>query len=202
MSQDLPITLTELRTVGLSELHKRWGWILALGILLVAVGTVALGASVFTSLATMVFIGWLMIGGGIVQALHSFTVKNWGGFFIDLLTGILYVVVGFLIVAHPAETGIALTLLIAMFLIFGGVFRIAVSLMHQFPNWGWVLLNGVISLILGILIWRQWPVSGLWVIGMFVGIDMMFNGWSLIMLGLVAKDIPKAGESPETPEAA
>ena len=181
---------TELHLVGVHELRKRWGWFLALGILLVVLGMIALGSSVFMTLATMVIVGWLMIVSGVFQAVHAFTCKGWSGFFIDLLTGLLYIVVGFMIVANPAATAITLTLLIAIVLIFGGVFRIAVALSVRYPNSLWLLLHGVINLILGISIWQQWPFDGLWVIGMFVGIDMIFNGWSLVMLGLAAKNLP------------
>lgn len=181
-----------LHLVGLDEVRKRWGWFLGLGILLIVLGVIALGSSVVMTLATMVFVGWLMIGGGLLQAFHAFTCKAWSGFFIDLLTGILYAVVGFMIVANPDATAIALTLLISMFLIFGGIFRIVVAVAVRFQNWVWLLLHGVVNLLLGIAIWRQWPLSGLWVIGLFVGIDMLFNGWSLVMLALAAKNRPPA----------
>jgi uncharacterized membrane protein HdeD (DUF308 family) len=185
------MTLTALHMVGLQEFRKRWGFILALGIILVAIGTVALGASLFATLATMVFVGWLMVVGGVVEASHAFWMKNWGGFFLDLLGGLLYLVVGLMIVANPAATAVTLTLLIAVFLIFGGIFRVVAAVIIQFPNRVWLLLHGVINLLLGISIWKSWPLSGLWVIGLFVGIEMICNGWSLIMLGLAAKRIPK-----------
>src|ERR1700681_1308530 len=190
MRPENTVVSTELHLGGVHELRKRWGWFLALGILLVVLGMIALGSSVFMTLATMVFVGWLMIVSGVFQAVHAFTCKGWSGFFIDLLTGLLYTVVGFMIVANPAATAITLTLLIAILLIFGGVFRIAVALSVRYPNWLWLLLHGVINLILGIMIWQQWPLDGLWVIGLFVGIDMIFNGWSLVMLGLAAKNLP------------
>ena len=179
-----------LHLVGLEELRKRWGWFLGLGILLVVLGMIALGSSVVMTLATMVFVGWLMIVGGVLEAVHAFNCKGWSGFFIDLLTGILYAVVGFMIVANPGATAVALTLLISMFLIFGGIFRIVVAVAVRFHNWIWLLLHGIINLLLGIAIWQQWPLSGLWVIGLFIGIDMVFNGWSLVMLGLAAKNLP------------
>ncbi|QDU79527.1 acid-resistance membrane protein [Polystyrenella longa] len=189
MSQDNQLSMNSLHLVGAEELGKRWGWFLGLGILLVVLGVIALGASVTMTLATMVFIGWLMIIGGILQTVHAFTCKAWSGFFIDLLSGILYTVIGFMIVANPGSTAITLTLLIAMFLIFGGLFRIIVAIAVRYQNWVWLLLNGVVSLILGIAIWQQWPLSGLWVIGVFVGIDMLLNGWSLVMLAFAAKSL-------------
>lgn len=193
MTPETQLGIAGLHLVGLENLRKRWGWFLALGVLLVVLGVIALGSSVFLTLATMEFVGWLLIVGGVLEAVHACSCKGWGGFFIDLLTGILYVVVGFMVVANPGATAVALTLLIAMFLIFGGIFRIVVALVVRFQNWGWLLLHGVVNLLLGIAIWRQWPLSGLWVIGLFVGIDMLFNGWSLVMLGLAAKNLPSEG---------
>ena len=190
MDRETQISVASLHLIGLGELHKRWGWFVGLGILLVVLGMMALGSSVVMTLATMVFVGWLMIGGGVLQAVHAFTCKGWSGFFIDLLSGILYTVVGFMIIANPGATAVTLTLLISMFLIFGGIFRIATAISVRFHNWIWLLLHGVINLLLGISIWQQWPLSGLWVIGVFVGIDMLCNGWSLVMLGLAAKNLP------------
>jgi uncharacterized membrane protein HdeD (DUF308 family) len=130
-----------------------------------------------------------MVLGGILQGLHAVACKGWGGFFVDLLAGLLSVVVGFLMIANPEATAVALTLLIALFLIFGGIFRIVVALTVRFHNWIWLLLHGAVNLLLGIMIWRQWPLSGMWVIGLFVGIDMIMNGWALVMLGLAAKNL-------------
>jgi uncharacterized membrane protein HdeD (DUF308 family) len=178
--------------VGADELRKKWGWFLALGIVLIIGGTVAIGMSCLTTVFSVMLLGWLMIVGGILEAVHAFSCKGWSGFIIDLLTGLLYVVVGFMCVANPGATAVALTLLIAMFLIFGGIFRSVIAVIMRYPNWGWVLLHGVINLLLGVMIWRQWPLSGLWVIGLFVGIDMIFNGWSLVMLSLAAKNLPTA----------
>lgn len=193
MAAETQLGITGLHLVGLENLRQRWGWFLALGVLLLILGLVALGSSVFMTLATMVLVGWLLIVGGVVEAAHACSCKGWGGFFVDLLTGLLYVVVGFMVVANPGATALALTLLIAMFLVFGGIFRIAVAVVVRFQNWIWLLLHGVVNLLLGIAIWRQWPLSGLWVIGLFVGIDMVLNGWTLVMLGLAAKNLP-AGE--------
>ena len=85
MDRETQISVASLHLIGLGELHKRWGWFVGLGILLVVLGMMALGSSVVMTLATMVFVGWLMIGGGVLQAVHAFTCKGWSGFFIDLL---------------------------------------------------------------------------------------------------------------------
>jgi uncharacterized membrane protein HdeD (DUF308 family) len=134
-----------------------------------------------------VFFGWLLLIGGVLSAVHAFWRKQWRGFFLDLVTGVLYAVAGFLMVAEPLAAAASLTLLIAMLLLIGGIFRIVVALSGHLEHWGWVLLNGVITAALGVMIWRQWPSSALWVIGMFIGIEMIFYGWSLVMLSLIAK---------------
>lgn len=191
------MSLTGLHLIGLGELKRNWGWFLTLGIALLVLGAIALGASVAMTIVSMVLLGWLLIIGGILEGVHAFwRERAWGGFFIDLLTGVLYVVVGFMILANPAETALALTLLIALFLMFSGLFRIVVALILRFPHWGWLILHGAVNLVLGIAIWRQWPLSGLWVIGLFVGIEMLFNGWSLVMLALAAKKLPEPLSQP------
>lgn len=182
--------MTSLHLVGVDELKKRSGWFIGLGVALVILGTIALGSSVMFTLASMVFIGYLLVVGGILQTAHAFLAKRWGGFFLDLLTGVLNIVVGLLIAAHPAAVAAALTLLIAMFLILGGIFRIMLALAIRFQHVFWLVLHGIISVVLGVMILQEWPVSGLWVIGLFIGIDMVFNGWTLIMLGLVARKLP------------
>src|SRR5438552_76718 len=90
-------------------------------------------------------------------------------------------------VARPVAGALSLTLLLAAFFVVGGVSRIMTALAIRFPGRGWTLLSGMVTLLLGIVIWRQWPISGLWVIGTFVGLDLIFDGWSLVMLGMRAR---------------
>jgi uncharacterized membrane protein HdeD (DUF308 family) len=175
---------------GAGELRRHWGWYLALGIVLIVLGTIAIGSTFVMTIASVFFFGWLLIIGGVMAVIHAFWHKRWGGFFLDLLTGILYVVVGWMMVTNTKESALLLTLIIAMFLVFEGVFRIVTALTARYPHWGWVLFNGIISLILGVLIWWQWPYSGLWVIGLFIGIEMLLNGWSLVMLSLMGRKLP------------
>ncbi len=190
MSQFSQVTVLPPLQHGIEEVRKRWFWFFAVGLSLILLGIFAIGSSVLMTLATMELIGWLLIGTGLFQIVHAFSTRGWNGFFVDLLSGILSTVVGALIAASPAATAVTLTLLIAMFLIFGGVSRIVVAISFRFPNWIWLLVHGLINLWLGVAIWQEWPFSGLWVIGLFVGIDMIFNGLSLVMLALAAKKIP------------
>ena len=90
-------------------------------------------------------------------------------------------------VEHPVQAAEGLTLMLAAAFLLGGVMRVIFALIHSFAGRGWVLLNGFISVLLGISIWRQWPESSLWIIGLFIGIDLVFNGWLWVMLGLMVK---------------
>jgi len=173
----------------LEAIRGNWGWLLALGIVLVVVGTSAVAAPWVASLASAVAFGVLLLMGGIAQLVGAFWTRDWSGFFLSLLMGVLYVVLGLLFLRDPGDALLAMTLLLACVLMVGGLFRIIGSLMYQFPHWGWVLIGGIINLVLGILIWQQWPVSGLWVIGLFVGIDLIFTGWTWVMLAFAIKNL-------------
>jgi uncharacterized membrane protein HdeD (DUF308 family) len=179
--------LSQLHLIGLETIGQKWAWFLGLGILLVVLGMMAIGSSVAVTMVSMVFVGCLMLVGGILQTLHAIVMRSWSGFFLDLLAGVLYTVVGALIVGHPGSTAVALTLMIAICLILSGVFRIVTAITVNYQNRIWIGLNGVVNLLLAVAILNGWPESSLWVIGLFIGIDMLFNGWSLIMLSLVAK---------------
>jgi uncharacterized membrane protein HdeD (DUF308 family) len=174
----------------LERLRKEWWWFLVLGILLVLLGTACIAVPVAATLATVAVIGVLMIVGGIAQIVSSFWSGHWSGFLLHLLIGILYVVVGGMILHEPANGSVALTLVMSVFFIVTGIFRIIASLQIRFANWGWWLLNGLITLILGIMIWTHMPEMAFWVLGLFVGIEMIFNGWAWVMLAIGVRTLP------------
>lgn len=184
-----------LRGAGWADLpgiKQNWAWFVALGVFLIVLGMVAISLSVLTTLVSVFLLGWLLIASGVVQAGHAFwRERKWSSFFLDLFAGILALVVGFMFLANPLAGAKVLTLLIAMFLLIGGIERIVVSMTNHFPHRRWLLLNGIVDVVLGLLIWREWPVSGLWVIGLFVGIDMLLGGWAVLMHGMAAKRLPE-----------
>jgi uncharacterized membrane protein HdeD (DUF308 family) len=171
-------------------LRKNWFWLLVLGIALVVVGLMAIGSAFIATLATVIVFGVLFLVGGIVDIANAFWAHCWRGFWLSLLAGILYVVLGFLLIQHPEAAAAGFTLVLAAAFMVGGLFRIISALVDHFHGWGWVLLNGVVTLVLGIMIWRQWPESAYWVIGLFVGIDMVFAGWAWIMMALAVRSVP------------
>lgn len=175
----------------LAELQNDWWWFMLLGIGLIVLGTLALGSAALTSVAAVVFLGLLLLAGGIAQTISAFWAGRWSGFLLTMFIGLLYIVAGVFIIGHPVDSMVDLTLMLAFLFMVSGVFRIITSLMLRFPLWGWPLLNGVISVLLGVMIYKQWPASGLWVIGLFVGIEMIFNGWAWLMLALALRNLPR-----------
>jgi uncharacterized membrane protein HdeD (DUF308 family) len=174
----------------LESIRREWGWLLGLGVVLVIVGTLAIGAPFVASLATALTIGVLLLLAGLAQLVGAFWTRDWSAFFLVLLIGVLYAVLGLLFLNRPISALEVLTLLLACSLMVSGAIRIVGSLLYRFPHWGWILSGGILNLALGIMIWLQWPLSGFWIIGLFVGIDMIFGGWTWIMLALRLKNLP------------
>jgi uncharacterized membrane protein HdeD (DUF308 family) len=177
----------------LRMLRSSWIWFVGLGIAMVVLGTFAISWACIAEItvAATWLVGFLMIAGGIAEIVNSFYAGRWSGTLMHMLIGVLYAIVGLIIVDQPENAAVQLTLIIAIFLVISGVFRIVFAISERFTGWGWVLLNGAVTLFLGILIYKQWPASGLWVIGLFIGIDLIFNGWSWIMLALGLRLVPK-----------
>jgi uncharacterized membrane protein HdeD (DUF308 family) len=189
---DMPQPLVGLYGYSMANFQKNRGWFLALGILLIIGGTLAIIYDVAATLISVLFFGWLLIIVGAIEAIHSFWQHRWGGFFLHLIVGILAVVVGFHLVTAPVQGALVLTLIMAIYFIVIGIIRIITAIAMRFPGWGWVLFSGIVTLILGILIESQWPTTGLWVIGLFIGIDLIFSGWAYVMLSLAAGRTPPA----------
>ncbi|MGA7873576.1 MAG: HdeD family acid-resistance protein [Candidatus Binatus sp.] len=170
--------------LGIEEVRAHRTWFLCLGAALIVIGTIAIGSAELMTMVSVLLLGWLLIFGGLFEIVHGFARRAWGGFFINLMGGLLYAVTGLLIISHPGVAAVTLTLMIAMLLIVAGTFRIFVAFSTPIPHRGWLVLNGAISLFLGFCIMSSWPVSGLWVIGLFIGIDMIFDGWTEVILAL------------------
>lgn len=181
-------------TVELQTLRQHWVWFLVMGIALVLLGSFAIGwacLATVTVAATWMF-GFLLLGGGIGEIIQSFTVGRWSGTLVHLLIGLMYAVVGFMMISDPVDSAVTLTKIISIFMIVGGIFRVVASLAHRFPGWEWVLLNGGVTTLLGIMVYKQLPASGFWFIGLFLGIEMILNGWTWIALAIGIRRLPAA----------
>jgi uncharacterized membrane protein HdeD (DUF308 family) len=169
----------------LEPLRAKSGWIIALGIVYVIAGLVALGSVVFATVATVFVVGIMMLVAGAAEVINAFQVKSWGKFLLWLLLGVLYIVAGFVTFENPLLAAAFLTLLLGFSLIASGIMRIVLGFsMKQGTPWLWVAFSGAITLLLGLVILAHWPVSGLYILGLFLGIDLIFAGMSWIGVGL------------------
>ena len=182
-----PSVLTPRASAELMPLRAKWGWILALGIIYVIVGFIALGSVVMATAASVLVVGIMMIIAGVAEVINAFQIKEWGRFLLWLLLGALYIIAGFVAFENPLLAAAVLTLMLGVALIVSGIMRmiLAFSMKEGMP-WIWVLLSGVITLLLGLMILSRWPVSSLYVLGIFLGIDLVIAGasWIGIALGL------------------
>lgn len=170
------------------------GWIIALGAALMILGAIALGTAVLTTVISVTLFGWILAVGGVIQIAHAFSASRWRGVVLSVVEGVLYVVVGVLVAARPLETAALVTLAASVFLVASGLFRIlSVATFLTIPNRGWVLASGILSLLLGLAIGLRWPVTSLWVIGAFLGVEMLTWGFSLIEVGLAHRNVETGG---------
>ncbi len=176
--------------VELERLQQSWGLLLGMGVALIVLGIAVIDEPFVAAWAMFQVLGVLLVLGGIFQVAGSIWGRQWRGFFLPLLTGVVYLTLGVFMIARTDEATAAFTLLIAGCLLVGGVFRVVVAASQRFDGWGWVLVNGAVSLVLGAAIWKHWPSSADWVIGVFIGIEMLFSGWSLVMLALRLRSLP------------
>jgi uncharacterized membrane protein HdeD (DUF308 family) len=162
-----------------------------MGVALIVLGAVAMGSSFIATLATVLVFGLVLLLGAVFQVVTAFWAHRWRGFFLHMIAGVLYLVAGLFMIQNPVEAALGLTILVAVCLLVGGIIRIVMSVFERFEGWGWVFVNGLVSVLLGAAIWRQWPLSGFWVIGLFVGIEMFLSGLSWLMLGLALRPASK-----------
>jgi uncharacterized membrane protein HdeD (DUF308 family) len=168
------------------EIVQYWGWFLVFGIGVLILGIVAVGRAMTATVVSMLFFGWLLVLASGIEIAQAVMVGHWAGFFHHLLAAILFGIAGLLLVTRPVISAEVLTLFMAMFFLVGGLFQIIGSIAVALPGWGWQVTDGLITLVLGLLVLAQWPASGLWVIGLFIGIDLIFYGaaWIALALGL------------------
>ena len=166
-------------------------WFLILGIVLVILGVLAIYYDLIATVISVLVFGWVLVIAGVAEIVHGFQTHRWGGFFLHLLPALLYLVVGALFLGYPLLGATALTLFLGAFFLVEGVFEIIGTLRIRPPHMVWPILAGVVTALLGVLLWVQWPSSGLFFIGLAVGITLIFRGWGWIMLAAVAGRISK-----------
>lgn len=164
-------------------IRQNRGWFMFEGILFVLLGLIGIFLPVYFTIAVELFVGWLFIFSGIATAYRAFVTRGSSSFLVSLLSAILFLAVGAMLLAYPIGGVISLTLLLTIYFIAQGIAQIILGFQFKdHPRWGWVVISGIISLIMAGIIISGWPTTALWVIGLLVGINLLFFGISLLGL--------------------
>lgn len=165
-------------------------WSIGLSVLMIVAGILAIASPLAAGIAVNVVIAWLLLFSGGVHLVFSWYTRSTGGFLWELLVGLLYIVIGAYLLMHPVAGLLSLTIALAMYLFLEAILEFVLGFtLRPLPGSGWLLFDGVITLILAVMIWRTWPSNSGWVIGLLVGISMLFSGTSRLMLSLAARSV-------------
>jgi len=178
-----------LRGAG-TIIKKASGWFIGMAIVFILLGMMAIIEPGVASLAIAILVGWLLIFGGVAHLVAAFTGSGAGRVIWQVLIGIVYALGGVYFLTHPLLALGTLTLLLAVIILAEGIFEvIAYFRMRGEGGSGWLLVNGLITLLLGGLIWFHWPSSSVWAIGILVGVNLLMTGMSRLMFGFAARQL-------------
>jgi uncharacterized membrane protein HdeD (DUF308 family) len=173
---------------GMRALRSKWGWIVGFGVFALIAGAIALASTVTATASAVFIVGFMMLFAGVAEIVAAFNAKDWGHRLLWLLLGALYVFAGFICLQNPFAAATILTLMLGIALIIGGILRVFLATrMKQGTPWGWVVFSGLVSFFLGVMIVAQWPVSSFFVLGIFLGVDLIFIGSGWIAIGMALK---------------
>ncbi len=182
---------------ALAPAKKHWGLVLALGVLMIILGTVGFFHPVVYTIATVIVFGAMLLVGGGAGLVTAFRLEGWKGKTGAALFALLYVVTGALLLLHPLLGALSLTLVVGAFLAAAGAIKLWLGFTHrEQKGWWLVVLSGLLSVLLGILIFGGFPGTGLWILGLFIAIELIFDGWAAIGFALAARDVREPGAAP------
>jgi len=169
------------------------GWSIALGVLMIILGIIAMLAPWEFGIVIALIIGWMAIFNGVAQIIYGIRTHSGGRTVLEIVLGLIYVVAGVYLLMHPVPGLLVITLFLASFLIVYGIFALVLALhMRPLPGWGWVLFDAIITILLGILIWAHWPSSSDWVVGTLFGISIFVSGVTRLMMSLAIRRLATA----------
>jgi uncharacterized membrane protein HdeD (DUF308 family) len=184
--------VSNLFVAGIEEVRKSWSWFLTLGVLLIVLGVMCVGKAQSATTFSIQALGWVLAIGGLLWLVNAFLALGWHGFFLYLLNGILRGVTGYLLIRHPDAGAAGITMVLAGLFIVGGLFRAVGAGVLQFPRWGWTVLAGLVTVILGISLLAAWPAASTYFIGLAIGIDLALDGAALVGFAAAIHGLPKA----------
>jgi uncharacterized membrane protein HdeD (DUF308 family) len=184
-------TFADAFSAGMEEVRRSWGWLLALGILLIVLGVVCVGTATTATTVSILVFGWILLFSGVAWFVGAFQAWSWGGVFLYLLNAIIRGVTGYLLIRHPDAGAEGVTMVLAALFIVGGLFRAATAGAIQFPRWGWTAFAGVVSVVLGAYLLTTWPAASTYFIGLAIGIDLIFDGAALVGFAGAIHSLPE-----------
>ena len=184
--------MSDTAVVGASgwvhEARRNAGMLIVLGVLEVLFGIVAIAAPMISGLAVSLIVAVLLLIAGITRIFSAFKAGSFGAGALAFLGGLLALLGGVMVLARPALGLLSLTLLLAIYFFADGLARMLLGFkMKPEQGWGWTVFCGLISLVLGVMIWRQWPSSAAWLVGTLIGVHFLFTGWGLIWIGIAGR---------------
>jgi uncharacterized membrane protein HdeD (DUF308 family) len=187
---DTKVDLAALTMGMVTQNRKR---LMGYGILSLLFGFIGLYMSTFMTITTILVIGIFMLIVGVVFSVEAFSAPQWKGKLLNLLLSVLYIGAGIVTVMNPLSSAVWFTLFLAVFLVMIGILRIimAFQIKNKTYGWAWVAFGGLLNLLLGVLVYIGWPESGLWVIGMFISIELIIHGINAIVLSRIVKERQK-----------
>lgn len=188
----LDISVTDVRR----EIAKHWGWFLGLGIVFALAGIASIAFPLLSTIAAKIALGWIFMLSGVIAILHSFSIRQWGGFLLNLIVGALYVFAGAYLAFFPFTGIITLTLLLAALFLAEGILQVVMAWrVRPHEGWGWIAISGIVAIAAGAMIALGLPGSAGWAIGLLAGINLLSTGVSFIVLALAGKRAGSGGMS-------
>ncbi|MGV8936240.1 MAG: HdeD family acid-resistance protein [Allorhizobium sp.] len=180
--------LDDFKPAAIPVLSEKWGWFAALGLILMICGMVAFANLMVATVISVYFLGALMIFGGFLHLVHAFQVKGWERALFWALSGVLYTLAGAMTFQNPLLTSAILTLLIGMALIVAGGFRLWLGFtLKNMRGWGWIVFSGAVTALAGVVVAIGWPVNSLWILGMFLSVDLFLQGSTLLAFAIALR---------------
>ena len=189
-------TLSSMFEAGMDEVRKSWIWFLVGGIVLALLGAACIVKAQTATTFSILALGWVLAISGVVWLVGAFQTWTWGGFFVYLLNAIIRGVTGYLLIRHPDAGAAGITMVLAALFIVGGLFRAIVAGKIQFPRWGWTVFAGLVSVALGVYLLATWSSTSTFFLGLAIGIDLVFDGASLVGFAGAIHSLPKVQSRP------
>lgn len=186
------MAISDMFASQLAEVRRSWGWFLALGIALMALGALCIAKSQVATSFSILALGWILIISGVFWLVNAFIAGDWSLFFLYLLDALIRLGVGYLLVSHPNAGVEGVTMLLAVLFLLGGLYRTVGASVIRFPYWWLTVLAGLVSVALGIYLLVTWPQATPYFIGIVVGVDLLFDGAALIGFASAIHSLPSA----------